>query len=113
VTLYQIWREENGMLVSLGERDERRPETAIERVARERHANGDADAATGFYVAALTSAVTRVEVEIEPSVKVTINSDREIKPRGKKEETSKAAENGNAPAAEEQAAEEEPAAAVA
>lgn len=85
MTLYQVWREENGNLIPLGEVDDRRPEHAVEQVVRQKHEAGE-DTANGTYVAALKSAVTRIEANIEPSVKVSINSDREIKPRKQRQD---------------------------
>lgn len=80
MTAYLVWRKQpDGALTEMVEVDTRSPERAVKEVAQKAHDATGAE--NGSYFAALKSATANVTVSVQPSVRIAIDSDREIKSR--------------------------------
>lgn len=81
MTAYLVYREVEGMLEPLGDVDANSPEHAVRRQIAAMHEQGVPT--NGTYVSSPKGSTARIEVKVEPSIKITLDSDRVAKPRNR------------------------------
>lgn len=82
MTDYLVYRNQGGTLVPFGETDAHNPEEAVSQLVKQNApSNGNTDEVDGSYAAVAKRSLANIQVKLEPSVRVRIDSDRQVVPR--------------------------------
>jgi hypothetical protein len=80
MTDYLVFREVEGKLDPLGTVDANSPEHAVRKIVHSL-VEEDAQEVNGTYFSAPAGSTARIEIRVEPSIKITLDSDRVVRPR--------------------------------